>query len=221
MKQDSISVFDFDGTIVSKDTAIVFFKWIFKGSIIRSLLFYSLMPLWMPLVFSKATRIYSFSIICYIATACQNRNLFRIRAEFVDYYMHDSGAVFFKGALDKINMHQKQGDRIVIISGCPHWLLSGLTKKLNLHNIELIGSRLWFAQKGLLFKEHCYGSNKLKMAKKRGLNPAMWKYGYSDGTSDIHWLKHCKLIHVINPSPRKLKKFKKSINKEIKVLNWV
>ncbi len=221
MKQDSISIFDFDGTIVSKDSAIEFFKWIFKGSIIRSLLFYSLMPLWLLLALSKITRIYSFSIICYIATACQTRNLFRIRAEFVDYYLHDSGAVVFNGALEKIKMHQKQGDKIVIISGCPRWLLSGIIKKLNLQNIELIGTKLRFEKKGLLFKEHCYGANKIKMAKEWGLNPEIWKYGYSDGTSDIHWLKYCKSIHVINPSPRKIKKFKKSINKEIEVLKWV
>jgi phosphatidylglycerophosphatase C len=221
MKQDSISVFDFDGTIASKDSAMEFFKWIFKGSITRSLIFYFLMPLLLLLTLTKTTRIYSFSIISYIATACQSRNLFRLRAEFVDYYLHDSGAVVFKGALEKIKLHQKQGDKIVIISGCPVWLLSGITKKLNLHNIRLIGSKLRFAQKGLLFKEHCYASNKIKMAKERGLNPETWNYGYSDSPADIHWLKNCKRIHVINPSPGKLKKFKNAINKEFTVLNWV
>lgn len=221
MKHDSISVFDFDGTVVSKDSAIEFFKWIFRGSVIRRVLFYSLMPLWILLALSKTTRIYGFSIISYIATACQNRNLFRLRAEFVDYYLYNSGVVVFNGALEKIKMHQEQGDRIVIISGCPRWLLSGITKKLNLSKIELIGSEFRLAQKGLMFREHCYGSNKIKMAKERGLNPERWEYGYSDSTADIHWLKHCKLIHVINPTPGKLKKFKKLINKEIRVLNWV
>ncbi len=220
MQKNSVAVFDFDGTIVSKDTGVEFIKWLLKKSVIRRLLFYLFFPLWLLLSLRESTRIYGFSIIWYIATAYQLENFINLRAEFVEDYLQNSGVVF-NAALHKIKMHKDNNDDIVIISGCPLWLLREIVKALGLSRITLIGSELEFAYKGILFKKHCYSSNKLRMAKEHGLSPESWDYGYSDGTADIHWLKYCKEIHVVNPNNRKLAKFEKSISTKFNVVEWV
>ncbi len=220
MQNDLIAAFDFDGTIVSKDTGWEFYKWILKGSIIRKCLLLLFLPIGLLLALNSSSRTYGISIAWYIATAFQPKNIFRLRSEFVNYFINSSGTVVFEGALDKIRMHQKNGEKLIIISGCPLWLLSGVVKKLGLKNIELVGSKLSYAAKGLLFKEHCYSSNKIKMAREQGLTPEMWHYGYSDSTADIHWLKYCKVINVINPSHRKLAAFSKLIDTNVNVRKW-
>lgn len=212
MQTKKIAVFDFDGTIVSKNTGFLFYKWLIVHSPIRLLIFVLFSPLSTLLILIGAkTRCIGFSINSYIATAFRNDSLFQLRARFIDYYFGKCKAIVYSDALKRFKMHQKNNDKLIIISGCPAWLLWGIKKHIGLVKVEVVGSIQKLSNKGLLFTKHCYSHNKVNMAKARGLNPIDWHYGYTDGTEDIHWLKYCQKPHIINASPRKMNRFRKSI----------
>ncbi len=220
MNNEKIAVFDFDGTIVSKDTGLEFYKWMISRSPLRFSLFILFSPLAFFLMIFRSSRTVGFSIISYIATAFQSESIFRIRTKFIDHYFNEAGAVVFDDALEKIRMHQNMGHQLIIISGCPQWLLKCVTNKLGLRNIILIGSSQSVYKKGVLFMRHCFSINKVSMAKERGLQLENWYYGYSDGIADIYWLKYCEEIYVINPSQKKYKKFNEAINTKFSVEKW-
>lgn len=221
MKYKTTAVFDFDGTILSKMTAYAFYKWVIQKSPIRIIFFFITLPLTLLLITNSLTRIYGLNIISYIATALHSKNLFQLRREFIPHLFTKTGVITFNSALTKIDMHQKRGDKVIIISGCPLWLLHGVTKYIGIKNVELIGSELKLFFTGLYFKKHCFSSNKLLMAEAIGLDIKMWNYGYSDSTSDIPWLKHCKQVYGINLSKKSLEKFKQLIPGKIYNLKWI
>lgn len=222
MENKSVAVFDFDGTIVSKMTGYEFYKWLLQKSYIRAALFFIMLPFIALLVTNSLTRKHGFTVISVIATAFQSKSLFRIRSEFIDHFFSKSGAIVFESAIEKIKKHQLQNEKVVILSGCPLWLLRGIIKYIGVQNCKLIGSELKSTITGLYFKEHCYSHNKLVMAKKHGMNLETWRYGYSDSTSDMPWLKHCSQVYAINLSKRNSVKFNKFINCKIKIknVNW-
>jgi len=208
LENEIIAVFDFDGTIVSKDTGYEFYKWLIKQSSIRVALLAMLLPLVVLLCMTNSlTRKFGLSIASYVATAFQSKSLFRLRAEFIHYYFNEKGAVAYNDALDKIKMHQDNNHQVLIISGCPHWLLSGVVKHIGIRNVKLIGTELNLTLTGLLFTNHCFAANKVAMAYSQGFDPKKWRYGYSDSTADIPMLKDCDHVHVINTNKWQRNKF--------------
>lgn len=220
MKTDPIVAFDFDGTIVSRVTAYVFYKWLIQQSLIRILLFFTALPVILTLISMPATRTTGFTLISYIATAFQSRNLFRIRADFIDYYFNHSNVVVFSRAIEQIKLHNSRHEKIIILSGCPQWLLSGIIKRLGIKNAKLIGSKLHQRMTGLCFTKHCFASNKVLMAKEHGINLESLTYGYSDSIADLPWLKYCKQVTAINQSLRNLSKFNQLVDAKVSHQKW-
>lgn len=204
MKGKEIAIFDFDGTIVSKNTGSEFYKWQARRSILRVITLTLLLPILIPLRIiafltnDPYTQKIGLNIVCFASTCFPQGSLLKLRRNFIDYYFSQCGAITHMDALEHIKMHQRQGHQVIIISGCPHWLLHGIAKHIGIKGAILIGSKVSYSWKGLLLSRHCHQKNKIIMARDHGIELQRCHFGYSDSTSDIALLRYCKNVIMVN-----------------------
>jgi len=213
MTQKPTTVFDFDGTIISKDSYYEFTKRRIKKSVLRSIFSILSLPIVIPLVCIPLTRKWGFSIPCFIATVGQKHSLFTLRAEFVEYFLQNPDVTVYKDALKDLQRHREEGEDIVIVSGCPKWLLHALVKAIGIKNVKIIGSKQKLFLSGLVIQHHCYGANKIEMARKANQQTSLWTTGYSDSPTDIPMLNLCEKAVLVNASESLTKRY----NKKLKV----
>lgn len=214
------AVFDFDGTIVSKDTGYEFYKWLIRKSLIRTFSLFAALPVIAPLMLFPTTLKRGLNIACFIATVGQTQSLFTLRKAFIAHYFGPVNAVAFTAALEQIVRHQERGEKVLIISGCPLWLLAGVTKHIGIRGAKLIGSRQKIVMGAVVMQDHCFSSNKINMAREAGQTLTTWHTGYSDSTADIPFLNHCQQAMLINVDPVPSRSFEKQLTVPSHHLVW-
>ena len=215
-------VFDFDGTIVSKDTGYEFYKWLTLQSTSRTALMGLAMPLIVPLLISRHSRKLALNIACVIATFAQSRSLFRLRQQFICHYFAPEGvaAVAYPAALSCLRAHQQAGDKVIIISGCPRWLLTAVVKHLGIVDVKIIASTQRIKCTSLLIDEHCFAANKVPMAQAVGEEPDNWRVGYSDSRADLPFLNRCQQARLINVQAKTQANFSRRLAVPSQFLSW-
>ena len=134
-------VFDFDETIISKDTYREFLFWLVRQSLLRKMIVILVYPFVFTLFRIKATSLFAINLMSKIALSFQNENIFKLRNRFLNYFYSSGNCIFFKEAKEAIDYHRDQGKTIMVISGCPQWLLIGALKRIGLRKCKAIGSR--------------------------------------------------------------------------------
>ena len=216
-------VFDFDGTVMASNLGYEFFIWMIRQSLLRHCVAWLLSPFALLLMSNIHTIKWGMNIGCCIATIGQRRNLFMLRSEFIDYYFASGKAPVFSDAMTIINQYLARGEKILIISGSHEWILWGVIKFLKLNNgsVAVIGSSQRMSVFGSqVLDRHCYGENKLAMAKARGFDSDDWQYAYSDCLSDSTMLNASKKAFIINAKVKNFKKLQRRITVPFEMLNW-
>ena len=222
MTTPATAVFDFDGTIVSKDTGYEFYKWLTLQSVPRTALMSLAAPLVIPLLLSCRSRKFGLNIACVIATFAQSQSLFRLRQQFIRHYFDPDGvaAVAYPAALSCLRAHQQAGDKVIIISGCPRWLLTAVVKHLGIINVKVIASEQRIKYASLLIDEHCFAANKIPMAQAVGEGPDDWRVGYSDSRADLPFLNRCQQARLINVHVKTQANFSRRLAVPSQFLSW-
>ncbi len=183
----NLAVFDFDGTLTTKDSLFEFLKFYFSsfkvyaGLILLSpvLIGYvlKLVPNWrakeiLLTFFFKSTPIETFQATC-------------------DKFSRQGiPAILREEAIDKLRHHQQQGDRTIIISASPeNWLRSWC----DLQGVELVATRLQTTEgriTGKIAGKNCYGAEKVRRLKEL-LEPKEYRdiYAYGDSSGDKELLR--------------------------------
>lgn len=214
-------VFDFDGTLISKDTAMEFTKWLTLKSLPRTTLMLAVIPIMLLLIRFSGTQKFGYNMACYISMAFQKKSLFTLRSEFIKHLFSNVGAIVYQQGLAELVDHQKKGRKVVILSGCPMWLLHGLIKHIGIKDTQVIGSKFKLVNGAMVIDKHCYQSRKLAMAKQAGLSFDGWFMGYSDSQADIPFLNLCHHKVLVNASAKNTVGFKKKLSQPIHHREWV
>ena len=72
-------------------------------------------------------------------------------------------AVFIPVALERLQSHLAQGDRVVIATGCVYALALALLGRAGLGHVPLAASTLRPFLGGMVRSQHCFGPNKIPM----------------------------------------------------------
>mgnify|MGYP004399497005 FL=1 len=86
--------------------------------------------------------------------------------------------------------------------------------------MRLLGSTCKVSYFSLLINQHCYKSNKIKMASSAGMDKDKWLIGYSDSMADIPMLERCVDKVLINVKPKKLTQFKSRLSGDVQERLW-
>ncbi len=213
--------FDFDMTIVSRDSGYEFIKHRLNSSVARKFAAYFLSPFAMLFYLSLRLRFISHSIFMWIATAgLTKKELKEARKTFIRFYCSLPEALVYQDALKKMAFHINAGHNVYIVSGAPTWAIKKISKKLGIQKCKIIGSVEKSVMGGLIYEQHCYGNKKVDLVSDVILQNPHKIYGYSDSAADIPLLSICTHKHVINPTKNHLKKFKRAFGNNFQILNW-
>lgn len=217
-----VAVFDFDGTIVSKDTAFCFILYLLTASRTRMFLAAVAMPLFLPLFYPISTRSIAISMLLWIGTfglsETRTDDLFD---KFTNSYFSERfKARFFGKALEEIQRRREMGDEILIISGTPERLVKHIASQFIQGDLTVIGTRYRKFLGGLVYTRYCLGENKISLAKESGLDLDTWHHGYSDSPSDIPLLSRCKVPCLINPDRKTIRRVNKALPIRCRPLYW-
>ncbi|HLC65268.1 MAG TPA: HAD-IB family hydrolase [Candidatus Nanoarchaeia archaeon] len=199
----AVALFDVDDTIVDGACAIIYAKYLYKKKALN-------------LSFLVKVHLY---LLYYMLLARLNRlNIKKIEEKWfkelsskisVDEALHLGRQCFeeeikpkiYREVLPIIKKHAERGDRIVLISNSPKFLIEQLANHLNIK--EFYGTD--FVCENNRFKSikqpYCFGEGKAKIIKKSSLDLKN-SYAYSDSIHDLPLLEMIKYPNVVNPDRR-------------------
>lgn len=187
-KASGLAVFDFDGTITSRDSFLEFIRfthgsWQLWGGLLK----------------------HSYSIVFYFLGRYPNDRLKeKIFTHFYKGLSHEQmeiwGNAFANGrlleicrpqALRCLAWHREQGHRVIILSASAAiWIGAWCEQR----DLELIATRWEFENgrcTGRISGSNCWGPEKWRRLREK-TNPAnyTYSYGYGDQSADKHFLQH-------------------------------
>lgn len=158
-----IAFFDFDGTISHKDSMIEFIK-----KYIGVYSFYKALIVLSPVLLAFKLRMISNhkakeKLITYLFKGWSFLNFKRIAENYSNNEIYN---IVRPSAIERINLHQKKGHKVVIVSASVENWLEGWCEN---NNIELIATKLQVLDgkiTGKYLTKNCYGQEKVNRIKK-------------------------------------------------------
>ena len=196
MNNKNLALFDFDGTITKDDTLKEFIKYaVGKQKYYKGLLF--LTPMLLLYLFKiipnyKAKE----KLIKYFFEGWNSQDFKDIAKR---YSLNEIDTIVYSSALEKIQWHKDNGDKIVVVSAsidfwlepwCQKYKLDLLSTKLEIKNNKVTGN---------LLGNNCYGIEKASLVKKN-LNldaySIIYAYGDSKGDRELLALANIKYYKI-------------------------
>jgi phosphatidylglycerophosphatase C len=219
----NLVLFDFDKTIINKDTGAEYIKFMLQRSPTRFALCFLALPFTLPFLILKKTKFIGFSVLLWLVTCgMPPKKVAALRKRFINRYLGNKTTAIYKSAIEKLISHVQNKDTVVIVSGASEWMVRGIISKQCIPTLEFACSEETRFAGGMVSKFHCYSANKVRRIKTRyNLEEYETIIGYSDSSIDIPLLRLCNQQIIVNPKPRCFKKLSKSFEQSMKTVNWV
>lgn len=181
-----IAFFDFDGTITTDDSLLKFIRFVVGDRrFLVGLLFLSPM-----LVLYKLKLIANYkakqNLLSWYFRGMKKEDFFEVSS---NYSLNHIDKIVRKKAIERINWHKKQGDKIVIVSASIDCWLRPWCER---NNLELIATKLDLSDDKIIGKfltKNCYGQEKVNRIKEiYNLKEFDYIYAYGDSSGDKEML---------------------------------
>ena len=216
-------LFDFDYTIVNRDSFATFVRFLFEQEPWRKALLLLLSPVLLTLSSNKKTMLKRNELLIWISTLGMGASrLDDYQKRFTRYFFSEAGAKAYDEALATLRHHQQQGHEVFIVSGAAQWLLEPICQHLDIRSVTIFGTSTKRTYGGLVTDFYCYKHNKVKKLEEMGVFDSYHLInGYSDSAADIPMLKYCQQVHAINPKPSCLAKFMTVFGSKLTCHQWL
>ena len=202
-----VVVFDFDGTLVTRDSFLDFAFGYCVRRPARFLLVVACLPL--SLVLAMHSRSHGASLLLWALTLGTSTRSF---AAALRRYASDTLPSYADEAVFVELARQIQaGKRVVIATGTMPILVRGLLSARKLGAIPIVGSRLRRRFGGLVAETHCIGTTKVRELQRK-LGIRQWSTVYTDSFADRPLLRGAKNITLVSPSSRTLARTQRMID---------
>jgi len=190
MKNRNLALFDFDGTITTKDTLVEFIKYaVGSKNYYLGLLKLSPMLLAYMLKFIPNHKAKE-QLIAYFFKDWESQ---KFQAIAKKYALEEIDTITRPQAIEQIRSHQEKGDKVVIVSASIECWIDAWAKQ---YGIELIATRLEHQDNrvtGKFATKNCYGIEKVNRIKKSlrlKEYQTITAYGDSSGDKEMLALSH-------------------------------
>jgi phosphatidylglycerophosphatase C len=219
----NLILFDFDKTIINKDTGAEYMKFMVQRNPIRFVLCFFALPFTLPFLILNKTKFIGFSVLLWLVTCGMSpKKIVTLRKHFINRYLENKATVIYKNAIEQLISHAQNKDRVVIVSGASEWMVKRIIVKLCIPMLEFACSEETRLAGGMVSKFHCYSTKKVERIKMRyNLEEYETIIGYSDSSIDIPLLRLCNQQIIVNPKPNCGTKLTKSFGKSMKIVKWV
>jgi phosphatidylglycerophosphatase C len=225
-----VAVFDLDGTLLRGDATVEFIRGLILRSPARTAVALLIVPLLGPFFFMPFSRRYAITALLWIATAGLPPG--RIEA-LVERFAaaHAAEGNRIRLVLDRLHAHLAAGDRVVIATGCADWLATATCRALGLNTVEVVAARLQQGRNFVRPSRDCgmwdalptsagvlsFGLEKLRRLAAAGITFPV-AYAYTDSATDLPLLLAATERHVVEPSPRHLRRIRGKAGRRCVVL---
>jgi phosphatidylglycerophosphatase C len=119
-------------------------------------------------------------------------------------------------AIACVHRHQRDGDRVVVATGCEEVLARGYLAAIGLGDLDVVGSTgvLWPPR-----MRHAMGESKVEMLAERGY-PAPWRVVYSDSDSDLPLFAGAQRPVLVNSDEKTAHRIERSLGRRPETLTW-
>jgi len=202
-----VVVFDFDGTLVSRDSFLGFAFVYCARRPWRLLFVVALLLISLPIAlrsWRRAAAVLVWGLTLGTSTRRFARALHRYARQTLPSYAND--AIF-----DELEAQIQAGHRVVIATGSLPLLVRGLFRARKLSLIPIVGSRLRRRWGGLVTETHCIGKTKVRELQRK-LGIVEWSAVYTDSFADRSLLRGARTITLVSPSNRTLRRTERLID---------
>ncbi|WP_114238966.1 haloacid dehalogenase-like hydrolase [Dyella sp. C9] len=209
-------LFDFDGVLIHGDAFSLFLREQYRRSLLRKLAAVLALP-WMTLVAPFSRRLALRSVV-HVGLLGLGERRYRQAAEAFGAGLVRRPRQFCRDGLNVLRRHQAAGDRVIVVTGCEHVLVSHILAQLGLQDIEVLASRLRPGLLGMRVKLHNVGRRKTALLAAAGVGE--WHVAYSDSLLDAPMLKPAAEAVLVNGTPKLCKKLEKALGRTITRVDW-
>lgn len=209
-------LFDFDGVLTVADSFGLFVRHRYAHSFGRKLLVLGSAP-WLLLVrpFSWKLPVRTLVHLAFLGT---RENDYRASAQAFAAQLVRRPRQFSRDALLALRRHQDAGDRVIVVTGCEHALVSALLLELGLAGVEVVASELVPRWLGMRVRRHNVGRRKLQSLAEFGVTE--WQRAYGDSPLDIPMLKAAAEAVLVNGSPKLCKRVERALGRSVERVAW-
>jgi phosphatidylglycerophosphatase C len=209
-------LFDFDGVLIHGDAFSLFMRECYQRSLLRKLAAVLALP-WIALVLPFSREQAARSLV-HVGLLGLNERRYQALAQAFAGSLVRRPRQFSRDGLHALRRHQAEGDRVIVVTGCEHVLVSQILDQLGLSGIEVLASQLRPGILGMRVKLHNIGRRKTMQLASLGVKA--WQVAYSDSLLDVPMLKPAAEAVLVNGTPKLCKKMEKALGRTITRVDW-
>ncbi|WP_449429647.1 HAD family hydrolase [Rhodanobacter umsongensis] len=211
-----VVLFDFDGVLIHGDAFYLFMRERYRRAPWRGLLALLCIPLLLlQLPFSRRLPVRTLVRIALLGLGEQR---YQAAANAFAATLVQRSRQFCRDGLQTLRRHQAAGDRVIVVTGCEHALVSGILQQLGLANLEVLASQLRRGWLGMRPRWHNVGRRKVEKLAQHGLTA--WQVAYGDSIYDAPMLKLAAEAVLVNGTPTLCKKIEKALGRAVTRVEW-
>ncbi|WP_324857152.1 HAD family hydrolase [Dyella sp.] len=209
-------LFDFDGVLIHGDAFYLFMRDLYQRSVLRKICVLLALP-WLLLVVPFSRR-HAMRTLVHVGLLGLGEQRYQAVAHAFAGNLVRRPKQFSRDGLHALRRHQAAGDRVIVVTGCEHVLVSHILEQLGLRDIEVLASQLRPGLLGMRVKLHNIGRRKPAQLAAFGVRE--WHVAYSDSLVDIPMLKPAAEVVLVNGTPQLCKKLEKALGRTITRVDW-
>jgi phosphatidylglycerophosphatase C len=212
-------LFDFDGVLVAGDS---FAGWLRREGLappLRRMLALLIAPLGLPLLRWERTRSLGARLFLHLAVSGAAPDTLRRSLDAYGRRLARRPERIIADGLAMLREHLAAGDRVVIVSGTETTLLHAILDTLQVHDVEVVASRLDFDRAGVRVVRHCFGAAKLSALHAVGIAPP-WDVAYSDSSSDLPMLREAARAVCVNWPDVERGLAERALGRRVRFVTW-
>jgi len=211
-----VVLFDFDGVLIHGDAFSLFMRDRYTHSLLRKLMIVPTLP-WLLLSWPFSWRRPVRTLVHVgLFGVGEQRYAKTVRAFAAELVRRPK--LFNRDGLQALRRHQAAGDRVIVVTGCEHALVTGILDELGLRDLEVLASRLRPSWLGMRVQLHNVGRRKLQQLAAHGVRE--WQLAYSDSSMDLPMLKPAAEAVLVNGTPALCKKIEKALGRSVTRVEW-
>ncbi|MDF3069138.1 MAG: phosphoserine phosphatase [Polyangiaceae bacterium] len=194
-----VVVFDFDGTLVSRDSVLDFcFRYAARRP--QRLLLVALVAPLAAVARLRSVAAAASVLLWALTVGTRSRKFVRALRGYAESVL--SGFAH-EEIFEQLSRELSQGRRVVLATGALPTLVRGVLRARGLPALPVVGSRLRRRYGGFVVATHCVGPVKPQELARR-LHIHAWDAVYTDSWADRALMRGARRVALVSPSPRLL-----------------
>jgi phosphatidylglycerophosphatase C len=204
-------VFDMDKVLLGGDASTLFLHGRLRQAPGRLFPLLLAMPLLALLAASSRLRPLGARLMTRIAVGRTSDDVQAVAAAYREALTRKPEAAVAE-AIAAVRAHQRNGDLVVVATGCEETLARGFVAAIGLGDLDVVGSRA-------MPPRHALGESKVELLIERGYPPP-WTAVYSDSTSDLPLFAGSPRPVLVNADEKAAATIERTLGRRPETITW-